>query len=123
MLDKCNVVREVIRSSRCDVCLLQETKLNEISLSYVVNFLPSYFSPNCVFNLVFNSLGGILIAWKKSFQLIKSWSTPHTVSAVLLNQISGTRTIYIVVYSPSVEAEKPRFIEELHSLIDVIEDP
>lgn len=57
LLDKCNIVRETIRCSRCDICMLQETKLNEISLSYVSNFLPSYFNTDCVFNLADNTSG------------------------------------------------------------------
>jgi hypothetical protein len=35
-LTKCNVVRNYIRSSRCDIVVLQETKLNDLTLSYIL---------------------------------------------------------------------------------------
>lgn len=123
LIEKCNVVRETIRASRCDICLLQETKLNEISLTYVMMFLPSYFSPDCVYNCANNSSGGIIIAWKKCFVLLKCWSTRHTTSAVLRNQISGQEMCVTVVYGPSIDSAKPEFIRELHGLTDLINWP
>lgn len=42
-LDKCTVVRNILRKSRCDVICLQETKLNEKNLDYFGVVLPSYF--------------------------------------------------------------------------------
>lgn len=77
--EKCNVVRNVIKESRCDVVVFQETKCNRIDFSYVVHFLPSFFSNEVVFNLAINSAGGTLIAWRHSFQLLSSWSTRHIV--------------------------------------------
>lgn len=41
--EKCLVVRNVIKNSRCDICALQETKGNRVDLSYVSRFLPSFF--------------------------------------------------------------------------------
>lgn len=108
ILDKCNVVRETIRSSRCDICMLQETKLNEFSLSYVARFLPSYFDSTCAYNLAIN--WGILIAWKRKFKCITSWSTMHTTSVVLENMRSGEIACYTVVYGPSNDLEKTQFL-------------
>ena len=88
-LEKCNVVCDVIRSARCDVCLLQETKLNEVVFKYVSRFLPSFFNFNVAYNQAFNTSGGLIIAWKRSFELIASWSTIHTLSVILRQESTG----------------------------------
>lgn len=124
ILEKCNVVREIIRSSRCDVCMLQETKINEFSLNYMLPFLPSYFNQKCVFNVADRSKGGILIAWKNNYELLNSWSTPHTVTVTLFNISSGSTTTYTVAYGPSSSDElRGRFIEELNELPKLIQTP
>lgn len=49
LLDKCHVVRDVLRSSRCEICCLQETKINKMEFEYVARVLPSFFEINCVY--------------------------------------------------------------------------
>lgn len=120
---KCNVVKEIIRSSRCDICMLQETKINEFPLNYGRHFLPSYFDDTCAFNLAINTSGGVLVAWKKQFQLLRSWSSRHTVSVLLEHPNSGTIGLYTGVYGTCVDAEKPPFIEELRYLAGLVQWP
>lgn len=92
--EKCNVVRNIIKNSRCEVVLFQETKCNRIDFAYVVRFLPSFFSHDIAYNLAINSAGGMIIAWKSSFHLIASWSTRHTLSVQLRH--TGTNEIFTV---------------------------
>lgn len=122
-LDKCNVVRDVIRTSRCDVCLLQETKLNEVTLNYVLRFLPSFFNPQVAYNQAFNTSGGILIAWKRSYELQSSWSTEHTLTVKLLHIQTGNKIIFTTVYGPSEDGGKLPFIQELHTITARISEP
>lgn len=111
--EKCLVVRNTIKSSRCEICVLQETKCNRLDFSYIMRFLPSFFSYEVAFNLAINSVGGTIIAWKRSFTPISSWSTPHTVT-VLLQQInSGSLIMVTNAYGPSDDSLKPAFIREL----------
>jgi exonuclease III len=65
-INKCKVVRDAIRSSRCDVVLYQETKWNKVELSYMCALYPSYFDKNIVCTNAPNSAGGYLIAWNRS---------------------------------------------------------
>lgn len=81
--EKCKVVCDVIRKSRCDVCMLQETKMNTMSFNYVVRFLPTFFSFECAYSLARGTKGGQLVAWKKKFELVNSWSTKHTLTVLL----------------------------------------
>lgn len=120
---KCNVVRDVVRESRCDVCMFQETKLNECGLSYVSRFLPSFFNQSCAFNCSIGTSGGVVIAWKKNFELQKSFSTRHTLTVLLRQQSTGAEFLLTTVYGPSVENEKPQFIQELTSLRQQIHSP
>lgn len=62
---KRDVVRNIIRSLRCDVVCIQETKLDNYDLSYVSSLLPSYFDRNCVMLYATGTARGCLIAWKR----------------------------------------------------------
>lgn len=46
-LEKCRVVRNVIRSSRCDVVALQETKWGDFDYWYASTVLPNFFVKEC----------------------------------------------------------------------------
>lgn len=122
-LEKCNVVCDVIRSARCDVCLLQETKLNEVVFKYVSRFLPSFFNFNVAYNQAFNTSGGLIIAWKRSYELIASWSTIHTLSVIVKQESTGFIFLVTNVYGPSVDEEKARFIQELETVARLINHP
>ena len=121
--DKCNVVRNVVRESRCDVCMFQETKLNESGLNYVGRFLPTFFDQRCAFNHSIGTSGGVIIAWKKNFELLSSFSTRHTLTVRLMQPATGADFIITTVYGPSVEGEKSEFIEELVNLMQQIHRP
>lgn len=103
---KCNVVRNPLVSSRCDVCLFQETKINESYLNYFVGVLPTYFSPDCVILHAINLAGGCLIAWRRNYTLINSWTTRHSISALLRQESSGALFVITNVYGPSNDALK-----------------
>lgn len=111
--EKCNVVRNVIKNSRCDVVAFQETKCNRVDFAYIVRFLPSFFNHEIAYNLAINSAGGVIIAWKHSFQFLKSWSTRHTISVQLKH--TGSNRIFTVTnaYGPTEDALKEGFIQEL----------
>lgn len=70
--EKSLVVRNVIRSSRCDIVCLQETKIADLACSHMADFLPSFFDKQCAFINAIGSSGGCLIAWKRNYSLISS---------------------------------------------------
>lgn len=120
---KCNVVRNVIKDSRCDLLCIQETKLNEKNLSYVLRALPSFFQRQVVSVDARGSAGGIVIAWKHSYELVSSWATPHTCTAILKQVSTGQEMAITNVYGPSIEGHKSQFIEELRGIHSKIVNP
>lgn len=114
--EKCGVVRNIIKNSRCDVCLLQETKCNKMDVGVVLKYLLSFFNSEVAYNQAINSAGGILIAWKRSFQLLSSWSSRHCVTVLLRQTSSGWLIQITSVYGPTEDALKHGFISELHSI-------
>ncbi|XP_078175173.1 uncharacterized protein LOC144568675 [Carex rostrata] len=122
-LDKCLVVRNVIRSSRCDVVCLQETKLNNLDCSYASAFLPSFFVKQCAFIDAIGTSGGCVIAWKKNYILLSSWATMHTITVLLLQSNFGRVLLITNVYGPSRDEEMAAFIQEFRSLSDHISHP
>lgn len=83
-LEKWKVVCDVIRKARCDVCMLQETKINEMTFNYVARFLPSFFNFNCAYILARGTRRGQIVAWKKHYDLINSWPTSHTLTVLCI---------------------------------------
>lgn len=43
LASKCDVVRNVIKNSRCEICCMQEVKWNTFEFAYVNRVLPSFF--------------------------------------------------------------------------------
>lgn len=116
---KCEVVRNVIKQLRYGVCLLQETKWNQSNFIYYSRILPTFYDRNCVVVHAANSVGGILIVWKRGYSLLNSWATRNTCSA-LLQQISTEIFRVNNIYGPSIDKLKPDFIHELKIVASLI---
>lgn len=122
-LEKCLVIRNVIRSSRCDVVCLQEMKLSSLGFAHVSTMLPSFFQTQCAFIDAIGSAGGCIIAWKRSYLFLSSWSTTHSISVLLLQINSGKEFEVTNVYGPSRDDDKLEFIREIRSLANNISKP
>lgn len=59
-VEKCKVVRSIIKEARCEVCCIQEIKWNCFDSSYFDCVLPSYFERRCVFIDAINTSGDAL---------------------------------------------------------------
>jgi exonuclease III len=115
-------ISNVIRKSRCDIVCIQESKLNEAELNYIARALPSFFHECHVTLAAISSAGGCFIAWKRSYNLINSWSTKHTCSAMLCHIATQAPIVVTNVYGPSRDEQKEAFISELHTVEDKISD-
>lgn len=123
-LEKCLVVRNVIKSRRCDVVCLQETKWNSYNLHYFLAVFPSYFDHQGAYICANNSSGGCVITWKRNYKLLSSWSTAHTITVVLQQYNSGVIFAITNVYRPSSnDHQKKDFLFELHRLSSLINYP
>lgn len=98
---KMNVVRDVIRSSRSEICCIQETKMNTHDFNYLSRILPSFSETNCAVLYALGTAGGCLVTWKRNYELINSWTTRHTVTAVLRQTATGSILAVTSVYGPS----------------------
>lgn len=116
---KCNVVRNVIRSSRCDVCCLQETKWNDFDVLYYSRVLPTFFDRNCVAIKAINTKGGCIIAWKRNFTLMNSWATKHTCSAMIKHEGSGVCFLITNVYGPSTDDGKGGICDGIEGAVSI----
>lgn len=124
-VEKCNVVKNVIKGSRCDICCLQETKWSSYDPSCHAKALPNFFDKYCASLLAIGSSGGSVISWKKNYSLLNSWTTAHTVSAVLRQEVSGGVFMVTSVYGPSADdmESKKGFLEELGRLSLLVQHP
>lgn len=121
--EKGNVMRNLIKSSRCDVLILQEAKCNEMNLEVIMRFLPNFFHQEVAYNLAIHSAGGIIVAWKHSFSLINSWSTAHSLTVLLRQSSTGKLFLITNVYGPSDDLLKSQFIMELRKIATLISHP
>lgn len=122
-LEKCLVISNVIRSARCDIVCLQETKLSCLGFAHVSTMLPSFFEKQCAFIDAIGSAGDCIIAWKKSYRLLSSSSTPHSISVLLLQASSGKEFVITNVYGSSRDEGKLEFIRETRKLANNISNP
>lgn len=97
--DKCAVVRDVIRTSRCDVLFLQETKCSHGDCAYFSRVLPTFFDERCVTLDARNTAGGCMIAWKFFFTFLSAWVTKHTLSVLLKQHNSVAMALYNMLWS------------------------
>lgn len=81
--DKCNVIRDVVRKSHCDILCAQETKWNQADSSYVSLICPSFFSREFVCLDAIQTRGGCFIGWKRFFEMENAMVTAHTCSVLL----------------------------------------
>lgn len=88
----------------------QETKWNEMNLSYVLRVLPSFFVPDVVYFQVTNGAGGCLIAWKRTFSLINSWTSHHSCTAIFRRDGANSCFAITNVYGPSADRQKELLI-------------
>lgn len=122
-LEKCLVVRNVIKSSRCDIICLQETKLDSLELSHVHTILPTFFDKQCGYINAIGTSGGCLIAWKRNYVAISSWATSHFISVLLLQTNYGKQFVVTNVYGPSQDEEKLMFICEIRVFSGHVSQP
>lgn len=111
----------MIRISHGDIYMLKETKLNEVNFNYVSLFLPSFFNFNVAYKQADGSKGGLLIAWKMCYDLLNSWTTKNTVTTILKNKNTEDVTQFTNIYGPSVDIDKPAFIEELKMVAGLVQ--
>lgn len=121
--EKCEVVRNTIRSARCDFCCLQETKWGSYNISNHNRTLPSFFDRDCVTLNVIGNSGGCIIAWKRCFSMTNCWTMRHSVSAVLTHNSTGSTFVISTVYGPTADDLKETFLDKLRSLSQLVNYP
>jgi Endonuclease/Exonuclease/phosphatase family len=116
---KCNVVKELIRESRCAVVCIQETKWTSHSIFRLRNICNGTFQ-NASFTDAIGASGGTLTTWK-SF-ITSSFSLPllHT-NTVILQTSSNFSFLLTNVYGPIDDSRRSDFFNELR-LIRMISD-
>lgn len=117
------MVCNTIRSSRCDVCCLQETKWGVLDREHVARTLPTFFEKDCAILDAIGSSGGCLIAWKKCYTPLNCWSSRHTVSVILRQNNTGSTFVVTNVYGPTQDDLKQPFLEELRFISTLICHP
>lgn len=124
-LEKCNVVKNTIRESRCDICCLQETKWSSDDPAIHAMALPNFFEKRCAALLAIGTREGVIISWKKSYTYLSSRATKHTISVILRQEQTGNSFLISAVYGPSIDNPtlKREFIEELRQLGGLVHLP
>lgn len=109
-------VKEVIRSSKADVVLMQETKLRTMSNSTVKEVCGSgSFVWVCRDSV--RSQGGILVCCNRRTPAIKeSWVDEFSVTAKVEDLVSNYSWIISSVYGPNDRGLRDNFWRELDSI-------
>ncbi|CAM0944659.1 unnamed protein product [Alopecurus aequalis] len=111
-------VFDVFSDSKCSIACFQETKMEVISRSLVVEMLGSRFADNFLFKPAAGTRGGILLAVSDDFavQLVAAAPCQFSLSATVTDRRNGDAWDISVVYGPQEDQDKIVFIQELKDL-------
>ncbi|XP_071685364.1 uncharacterized protein [Lolium perenne] len=108
-------IRSLIDTTDASVVCLQETKMELVYSSVVLEMLGSEFD-DYVYLPAIGTRGGILLAWKSTVVSISDPEfTAHTLSAKVCTP-GGTPWWITVVYGPQTDADKIAFLQELREV-------
>lgn len=116
--EKCNLVRDAIRSANPLIVCLQETKLQECNFFKASSFLPQNLVYSYHFSAASVSRGGVLTAWDRdTFSLISLHTThPYSLTATFASTISDHSFAVTNVYAPSDHRDSLTFLSSLSDL-------
>ncbi|XP_057811358.1 uncharacterized protein LOC131025575 [Salvia miltiorrhiza] len=113
---------DLIRVEKADLCFIQETKLESLSVSICSNW---WGVDNCDW-AVRNSegrSGGILCVWNKDlFSVSSKWDFPGAVIIIGVWKPNNLRCCFVNVYAPSDSPAKNVLWERLRSVIEQNKD-
>ena len=112
-----DAVRDLASDASATIVCLQETKLQNVDRSVVVDTLGLAFADNFVSLPADGTKGGIILAASSDFfSLTPAGATTNTISATITDREDGSTWGITGVYGPQGDADKYAFIEELHGL-------
>lgn len=111
------VVRNLVSDTRATIVALQETKLEMVDRSLVVETLGASFADNFVFLPAIGACGGTLLAVDEAhYRILTTELGVHTVTAMVQPVWSNLVWNVTVVYGPQEDNAKLQFLGELRWL-------
>uniref|UniRef100_A0A453SB23 Endonuclease/exonuclease/phosphatase domain-containing protein n=3 Tax=Aegilops tauschii subsp. strangulata TaxID=200361 RepID=A0A453SB23_AEGTS len=109
-------IRSLIVSTNASVVCLQETKMELIGLSTVLETLGSDFDDYAYLPAI-GTRGGILLAWKRGLVMISNPSlTTNTLSALVTPPHGANPWWLTIVYGPQHDNDKIAFLQEIRDV-------
>jgi exonuclease III len=106
-------VVELASAAKTSIICLQETKLAHIDRSLAIE-IDGASRQDFVFLPAEETRGGIDIFWDATMvSLTNTRNRNHSITATITMISLGSTFLLTVVYGPSIDAEKPAFLQEL----------
>jgi len=104
-----DVLKSFLRNWKCDLICLQETKLEDVSLS-VIHSLWGHYSVGFTFLKAMGASRGIIVMWDKStFNLVSSSQEEFSITCIFQTVEGGFTWPFTEVYGPQARVDKLRF--------------
>lgn len=115
---KRRVVQNFVTDLKCNLVCLQETKINDITRTLVLETLGQRFANNFISLPAIGTRGGILIACMDDFELsiVPLVAGVHSISGMIRDRSDGACWSITGVYGPPLEADKMEFMAELRRI-------
>lgn len=111
------VVRDLISHHRASVISLQETKLQFIDRSIVLETLGPDFADSFCYLPAVGTRGGILLGFSSHlFDILNTSVSTNTISASVSMRESAASWSITAVYGPQSDSDKAAFIEEIKGI-------
>lgn len=110
-------IRQVVQMHKPMLLCLQETKMQDINRTTILNALGCDYLDNYLFLPANGARGGILLAWRDNFlRLDNVHLTTNTISALVTDMRTNVPWTITGVYGPQTDVEKKEFLNELRQL-------
>nr|CAD1824707.1 unnamed protein product [Ananas comosus var. bracteatus] len=114
--DKCAIVKSFVRSCKCSVICLQETKLSSTPLAKFWAFCGFHLRDYRTLDAI-GTRGGLLTTWNPFlFDCIQHWNGSFSLNVVLKRKVDGKVFYVSNVYGPTRVDLKPAFFQELREI-------
>uniref|UniRef100_A0ACD5YID6 Uncharacterized protein n=1 Tax=Avena sativa TaxID=4498 RepID=A0ACD5YID6_AVESA len=111
-------IQRFVSTHCCNMIVLQETKLADVSASIVAEALGARFASNFIFKPASGTRGGILVACSDDFSvvLVPLASSDFFITGTVTDKSDGSSWSLTAVYGPQDDHEKIQMLAEFRRI-------
>jgi exonuclease III len=122
---KRQAIQLFVSDKPCNIVCLQETKIEDMTRSLVVELLGPRFGDNFIALPADGTRGGVLVACTADYQITKEnllFNCCYSITATILHRSDLTTWSMTAVYGPQEDGLKQDFMQEIRHIKGMVQD-